>query len=62
MENLKEAIRKSPYRTQERFSAASGICEAAVSRYCRGIREPSENHKRIIEEILNANENAKRNN
>jgi len=53
--NLREAIKKSPYRTQERFAAASGIAEPTISKYCRNIRQPSENHKKIIDEILSAN-------
>lgn len=62
MENLKEAIRKSPYRTQERFSAASGISEAMISKYVRGIRKPNATHSKVIEQTLKADENAKRDN
>lgn len=62
MENfeLREAIKKSLYRTQERFAAASGIAEPTISKYCRNIRQPSAAHRQIIEEFLRANENAKR--
>jgi hypothetical protein len=52
MEDLKESIQKSKYRTQERFSIATGIHESLISKYVRGLRKPSKNHKKIIEKLL----------
>lgn len=62
MENLKlrEAIKKSPYKTQEKFSVITGIAEATISKYCRGIREPNESHRKIIEEILSDEKEARK--
>ena len=37
---LKEAIRRSPYRTQRAFAQAIGLPENTVSRYCRAEHFP----------------------
>lgn len=50
--NLREAIRSSKYRTQEQFATETGINEALISKYCRGLRKPSKNHKKLIDEFL----------
>ena len=52
MQDLKEKIQRSKYRTQERFSEATGINEALISKYCRGLRKPSKNHADIIKRFL----------
>lgn len=52
MNSLKESIQKSKYRTQERFSEATGINEALISKYCRGLRKPSKKHEDIIKRFL----------
>jgi len=52
MNSLKESIQKSKYRTQERFSEATGINEALISKYCRGLRKPSKGHAGIIKRFL----------
>ena len=41
---LRAKIEKSPYRTQERFSAACNICDSRISLYCRDIRPISPRH------------------
>ncbi len=41
------------FRTQEIFSAKSGINEAIVSKIVRGIRQPTEEQKKIFERLLN---------
>lgn len=50
--NLKEAIKKSSFKTQERFAAKSGIAEPTISKYCRGIREPNADHLEVINQLL----------
>lgn len=50
--DLREAIQKSSYKTQERFAAASGIAEPTISKYCRGIREPNADHLEVINQLL----------
>ncbi len=40
------------FRTQELFSVVSGIPEAMISKYSRGIRKPSARHQAIIDELL----------
>ena len=52
MEKLRETIILSPWRTQERFSEASGIHESLISKYCRGLRQPSKRHLEIIRQML----------
>jgi hypothetical protein len=52
MVNLREAILRSPFRTQERFAEATGINEAIVSKYCRNIRKPSKRHLEVIQRLL----------
>jgi DNA-binding transcriptional regulator YdaS (Cro superfamily) len=52
MKNLKERIHNSPFGTQERFAAGCGITEAYISKYCRGIRRPSQKHLEIIKKTL----------
>ena len=52
MNNLKEIIRRSKYRTQERFAEATGINESIVSKYCRGLRKVSKRHQEIIKKTL----------
>lgn len=52
MQKLREAIRGSKFRTQERFSVETGINEALVSKYCRGLRKPSKQHQKILEKFL----------
>jgi len=49
---LRVAILSSPFGTQERFAEAVGIPEAIVSKYCRGIRKPSQKHMEIIKKHL----------
>lgn len=50
--NLRESIRRSEYRTQEQFAFATGINEGLISKYCRGLRKLSKNHKKLIDEFL----------
>lgn len=50
--DLREAIRKSSYRTQEAFSFASGIAEPTISKICRGFREPNVDQLEIINQLL----------
>ena len=52
MEGLREQIKKSEIRTQEMLSVITGIHESLISKYCRGIRKPSEEHSRRILEAL----------
>lgn len=44
------------YGTQEKFSAATGISEAAVSKIIRGFYKPSDNQKKIIAKALKTND------
>lgn len=52
MENLKERIQTSKYRTQERFAEDTGINESLISKYCRGLRKVSKKHQEIIKKTL----------
>jgi hypothetical protein len=52
MKNLREEIKKSPIRTQEMLSVVTGIHESLISKYCRGLRQPNEDHMRRIREAL----------
>ena len=47
---------KDKFRTQEVFSAVSGIDEARLSKILRGIRKPTDDQKAIFEKLLNAND------
>jgi hypothetical protein len=44
MDDLRTKIKKSPIRTQERLSVATGINESIISKYCRGLRVPRKEH------------------
>jgi transcriptional regulator with XRE-family HTH domain len=50
--DLREAIHKSSFRTQERFSLASGIAEPTISKICRGLREPNVDQLEVINQLL----------
>jgi DNA-binding transcriptional regulator YdaS (Cro superfamily) len=52
MENLRDMILNSPFRTQEKFAVATGIHESIVSKYCRGLRQPSPRHMEVIKRLL----------
>jgi hypothetical protein len=52
MKNLKDLINNSQWKTQERFSVAANIDEALLSKYCRGIRQPSQKHAEVIKRLL----------
>ena len=43
---------KNMFRTQEIFSAVSGIDEARLSKILRGVRKPTEEQKIIFEKFL----------
>ena len=47
---------KAKFRTQEVFSAVSGIDEARLSKILRGIRKPTDDQKVIFEKLLEAND------
>lgn len=47
---------KDKFRTQEVFSAVSGIDEARLSKILRGIRKPTDDQKVIFEKLLEAND------
>ena len=51
-EELKEAIRNSTHRTQERVAVATGINEAILSKYCRGLKTPSPRHLEKLRQVL----------
>ena len=44
------------FRTQEIFSAVSGIDEARLSKILRGIRKPTDEQKVIFEKLLKVND------
>lgn len=44
---------KHLFRTQEVFSAVSGIDEARLSKILRGVRKPTEDQKELFEKYLN---------
>lgn len=52
MKSLRRLIEESQWKTQERFAHASGIPEVAVSKYCRGLKEPIPKHRQKIEKML----------
>ena len=52
MQELRERIKKSKFQTQEKFAIETGINESVVSKYCRGLREPSKQHLEIIKKAL----------
>lgn len=51
-ENLRGLIKKSKFRTQERFAESIGINESIISKYCRGIRSIKDDHRQLFEQIL----------
>ena len=50
--NLKDAIKRSRFQTQERFAVASGINESLLSKYVRKLKKPTNEHEDIIERLL----------
>jgi DNA-binding transcriptional regulator YdaS (Cro superfamily) len=50
--DLRLCIVGSPFRTQAKFALESGISEPILSKYCRGLKEPSPKHAEIIERLL----------
>lgn len=52
MKNLRELIKASSFKTQERFAIASNINEGLLSKYCRGLRKLSKRHSEIIRRLL----------
>lgn len=51
-EKLRTAIRRSSYRTQEQFGLACNISESLISKFVRKTRRPTEEQKRVMQEIL----------